>query len=587
MSILKISTPSWISQGQTPKQPVEQQRTIIPAQKYAQGLQLNQGNKTDSVPAMLRPGEEVITPETTQAMGGRDQLMDALNTKLRPRGLSLSGGQGPVQGGKPESQFTEGTAGGMRSAYRGGTIGISYRQGYAKGTQQPFQTSPSFIPGGVTMNSSTPGIQSMPPTDFSRKKLAGGTAGVPRMIDQVQSLITGGVSDRAKEEASEAVAPTKTTTAVASPVVLPKVPQVPQTPETTNATDTTASPGVTAAPISNQVKGIGFQVTPLTQSAYYKEPAMRLTETLQKQNAVANQQQAQNLAQQSVPATSAAAHTLTAEQQANQESNMVGAQAQIAESAANKIQSDLKNTMQMAYNTGNWETVNKILASTGQQPIDFTNLEKDRQAGNLTGVAQNLITMANSITGTDAGSITTKAALMQEGMGLISTSAKTVLGAQYNPESLSNAVTNIQSGNVTDPATQAFITHVAPTISSWVTDTVGGQTFTSLLEDNSNPAGLQLSQKAASGDEQAIATLSTLAVYAAARASGGLNDNSTATKRARALLVQYGVDIDFNTISNVENVNQEGVPGTSAQIGNMLAGGTNPSEAGQNYTTSA
>jgi hypothetical protein len=606
MSILKIATPGWVSQIQgNQQQDIPQQRTVIPRESFVQGLQHGHpGEQKDTVPAMLRPGEEVITPETKEAMGGRDEMMDALNSKLKQKGLSLTGGTGPVEGGNPENKFVHGTAGDMRLAYAQGTMGIGYRKGYARGTTEPFPTNPSFTPGAITVNSATPSIQSMPPTDLSRKKLAEGTMGgiAPRKeyatgttpivtgqaaIPAPQPAVTPVVNNTDRTRRNSRTEGIPDANAVASKGAVTAAPLATATQQAAAQpiaqTQAITQQPVDVAPISAGVKGIGFQVTPLTESAYYKEPARQATEALQKQNAVANQQQAQNLAQQGVPATSAAAHTLTAEQNAAQESTMGQTQATIANNAAQQIQSDLSNTMQLAYQSGDWNAVNKVLASTGQQPIDFTNLEQQRQSGNLTAAAQTFFNLANSITGTDAASVATKSALMQVGTGELTAGVKTILGSQFDATTLNNIPAQIAAGNVSDPATQVFVEHVAPAISSWVTDSINGQVFKQTF--SANPKGAALMTKAEAGDPNALAQVHEIATYAAAKASGGLNGSDATSASIRALLAEYGVDLDYNTIYNVDQTNQEGVPSSSAQIGNMLLGGANASEAGQTATT--
>jgi hypothetical protein len=205
---MKLSTPAWID---------EIQRTIIPRSQLTQvqrpgsmgaqspqmapgSMSSKQPDQRDTVPAMLREGEEVITPETKQAMGGREAMMEALNSKLAPKGLALKATRPPVTNTPFEQQMWQGTmdvqgyAGGTAAAAPAGagapstgtpaapSVGAPMsspltspfnaqirsgaasapddykrRTGYARGTQQMMQPQPTYYPGGIftQMNSNS------------------------------------------------------------------------------------------------------------------------------------------------------------------------------------------------------------------------------------------------------------------------------------------------------------------------------------------------------------------------------------------------------------------------------------------------
>jgi len=161
MPIRKFEQPSWVLQeiqNQQMNKPnqVQQQRTIIPASQLTgintpppqqsynprndqfmgdsqlKPMQLD-GQYQDSIPSILRGGEEIITPEIVNAMGGHQSFVDSINEKLAPQGIQLRGGK-PVEGGQPESQSLQGTLGEMNNQNVQPQGVSANRQGFASGT---------------------------------------------------------------------------------------------------------------------------------------------------------------------------------------------------------------------------------------------------------------------------------------------------------------------------------------------------------------------------------------------------------------------------------------------------------------------
>jgi hypothetical protein len=602
MAILKIDTPAWVRQ-EMEKQSIPQQRTILPQSYLTQGINSPQkpgafnprdaqrqlddkmSTRQDSIPAQLRQGEEVIPPEIIAKMGGRENFLSMMNEKLGPTGIQLHGGKGPVSGGQPEEDTLRGTIqqtqqgiGGMGSklGFSSGTTGIRFN--CAKGTPE-LSTGPTQYAGGILTNTRETPSGSI---QYPRQQQARGTVrtgydwGTIMKKDPSStspgsgSAAGGGWGSVFPKQASNFFnEPAPKTESKPAPVLDPIVAPPAKTQPTTQPTPT----GPTAAPISNDVKGIGFQVQDITQSPYYKSQAQTTNEALQKQGAVGEMQNAQNLAQQGVGQDTAAGRTAAAEQLAGTQSKIAAADTQLALGAQQMEQSDLRNAMNMAYQSGDWGSVNKILASTGQQPIDFSNLEQQRQAGNLTGAAQTLFNLANSITGTDAQSMATKKALATEATGLLSTSLKTTLGAQYNPQALTDAVSKVSAGDISDPATAIFVSHVASAPLDWIQYSPSGKMFTQTLENNQQ--GKDLLTKAQSGDLTAISTLAYISTLAASNAYGiNLSDEQV------ALLNQYGAYQDMSKLSAAERAYQEGPLDVGTTIGNMFSPGSaanNPS----------
>ena len=501
------------------QQGVQQQRTIIPASVHTQAQGINAPQRPmarpgvrdpqaaqrkldaqmsaheDSIPAILRQGEEVIPPEVIAKMGGRDAFLSTLNERLAPTGIRLHGGKGPVNGGQAEGDTLDGTIRPMddgamdqpasQPQMAQGPQGIRF--GMAKGGQVQLSTQPTAYTGGMLTNQREPQpskIQYNP-----RQKMATGTTATP---------------------VSTATRPAQT--------------------------------GPQAATVDSSTKGIGFTPTDVTQSSLYKTQAQSTDEAIQKQGAVTGMQAAQTQAQAGIPQSSAAARTANAQNTANTESNIAKANTQLAQTAQQEQQSNLQQTMQLAYQSGDWGAVNKALSAMGQSPIDFTNLEQQRQSGNLTAASQTLFNLANSITGTDAASTATKQALSTEATGLLSTGLTPTLGAQYNPEALTAAVSNISNGNISDPATATFVNHVASAPLTWIQSSQSGQLFAQSIEQNA--AGKQLLTQANAGDTNAIQQLAYISTLAASNDSGvQLNPDQI------AVLKQYGVYFDYSAVN--------------------------------------
>ena len=571
MAFLKMSTPFWVQDELDKRQQakeIPQQRTIMPQSQYMSPMGLrgpqrqaaqpeDYSNRTDHIPAILRTGEEVIPPEIVKAMGGRDAFIEHLNQRL-PKGLSMTGGKGPVKGGDAENSTIDGTikmmqpppgvpapamdqgqdqmmqdqmqpeqpqgmacggfahhqdrGGYSRGGYARGTTGLSFRSKMAKGTPQ-VSTEPAMYPGAMTLNNRDKPVGSLPgPTQ--RRGFAAGTT---------QPLV--------QHNAAEHTTPTQT----AQPTVQP------------------AGTTTTSTTTPNTTTGAGMTVTPFTQTTAYKLPAKAATETLQKQNAVQNATLNQNQAQAGVQPNSAQARTAAAEQTATQGSQMAATQSQIAQNAQAQIQQQLNQAMQLAYQSGDWGTVNKVLTQSGAPPVDFTNLENQRQAGNLGAMSQTLLTLSNSITGTDSASVATKAALAQEATGLISTQAKTLLGSQFDQGQMSTAIANIEAGQTTDPVTQAFVNHVATVPAQWATNTVAGSGFTNGLQNNAQ--GQQLLAQAEAGDPSAVQTLANLTTLAM---TNFYNQGTGLSSDNQNLLNQYGVYTDWSKVGSEDMAYQEG-----------------------------
>lgn len=565
MAIIRITTPDWVRQEMEKKQGIQQQRTVIPSSVFTQGLSgpqrpgapsaiskqrdLDQkmSSRQDAIPAILRQGEEVIPPEIVNKMGGRDEFLRTLNDKLSPTGISLHGGKGPVMGGQAEGDTLDGTirptdnagylhgADAMASGAPGfakGTCGLRF--GMARGGQAPASTSPTDYAGGIFTNT-----RETPPSSIQynpRQKQSMGTSRVG---------YASGTAVAAPQTTSQNVTKTNSFSAPAPAVAAPQT----STPNTTTNTVQSANSGPQAAAIAPAVQGLGFTPQDITQTSLYKTQAKAADEGIQKAGAVQGMQNAQNLAQQGVGQSTAAGKTSAAQQTSQTESQIASANTQIAQTAQQQQSANLQTQMQLAYQSGDWGAVNKSLSAMGQSPIDFTNLEQQRQSGNLNGAAQTLFNLANSITGTDAQSIATKSALSQEATGLLSTGLKTTLGAQYNPETLATAVSHVSAGNIADPATETFVTHVASAPLAWIQNSQNGQLFSQMIENND--AGKDLLNKANSGDENAISLLAQISTYAASNDS-----NVQLPDTAVALLKQYGVYINPSSVTAANNLDE-------------------------------
>ena len=576
MGFLKMTTPDWV-QTEIDKKQIPQQRTIMPQSTFMGGQptglrapqrpgqpDMDYSNRQDYIPATLRSGEEVIPPEIVKALGGRDAFIATLNERL-PHGLRMTGGRGPVQGGDAENASIDGTlklaqpspsvqgpplpqpgaqqqpqtqpgtpqtspqgqpegmaCGGtvMQKEYRGGyargTTGLSFRSHMAKGTPE-IGTEPSAYPGGITMNAREKPVGSIASPNM-RRGYADGTSTV-------------------------------------TPNSKPTIPTINAPPPVSTTAQKTTIPttSTTTSTVPNGTTGAGMTTLPFTQSQYYKGPAKAATEALQKTGAVQTAQLKQGEAQAGVDQNSAQGRTAAAELASSQGSQMASTQSQIAQNAQAQIQTQLNQAMQLAYQSGDWGSVNKILTSTGAPAIDFSNLENQRQAGNLGAMAQSLFNLSQSITGTDATSVATKAALAQEATGLIGTQAKTLLGSQFDSNQLSTAIANIQAGQTSDPVTQAFIDHVATVPAQWATNTIAGSGFTDSLENGS--AGATLLTQAENGDAGAVQTLAHLTTLAM---SNFYNQGAGLSASDKALLQQYGVYTDWSKVSAEDMAYQEG-----------------------------
>jgi hypothetical protein len=568
MSILRIETPAWVRQ-EMEKSQIPQQRTILPQSYFTQGINSPQkpgmfkpkdaqrqlddkmGQRQDAVPAMLRHGEEVIPPEVIAKMGGRENFLSAMNEKLGPTGIQLHGGKGPVTGGQPEEDALRGTVRpmdyqqqpqqGMDSMRAGapgfarGTAGIRFN--FAKGTPQ-VSTGMTQYPGGMLTNTreSPLGATEIDP----RQRHASGTTGINPVPNQTVA------TPQVKQNTAAAPTP-----AVAAPQ------------QSTISTTSTQAPvvnGPQAAAIKPSVQGIGFSPTDVTQTSLYKTQAKAADEAIQKTGAVGAMTNAQNLAQQGIGQDTSAGRTSVAQQQAGTESKIAATNTELAGSAQKQQAADLQTQMQLAYQSGDWGSVNKALAAMGQSPVDFTNLEQQRQAGNLSGAAQTLFNLANSITGTDAQSVATKSALSQEATGLLSTGLKTTLGAQYNPQALTDAVANVGKGDISDPATATFVNHIASAPLQWIQNSQTGKQFVQSLQNN--PQGKSLLALAGGDNPEAISLLAEISTYACSNAYGiPLNDDQI------NLLKQYGAYTDFTKMSAADKAFQEvGISGATTSV---------------------
>jgi len=574
MSILNISTPSWISQ---------QQRTIIPRSALMQrpgqmgspapmpmqgamsqpNMNTQAHDPRDKVPAMLRRGEEVITPEIKDAVGGREGMVEALNSKLKPKGLALKLNRPPVGEETTEQQMAQ------------GTMDV---QGYARGTAQ-LMPQPTYYPGGITTDLNTNNLnQNMP---YNQKRVqqqtfSQGTMGICYKGRKGYQVGTMGISRTAIPQSASvpgttaipltsSTAPTSSTfdwTANSTSFSLPGIPKPPapiplsnaiNTNPTTTATTAAATPATTtnttgAAPaVSNATQGIGFQVQPITSSAYFKTQEQSAREALQKQGGVAAMQSAENLAQQGIGQQSAASKTAAAEQAAGTQSNIAGMETQLAQTAQAQQQADVQNTINLAMQTGDWGSVNAALTSVGQQPINFTNLENARQQGNLMGVSNDMLSIAQQMsTSNIPGAGALAETLSQQAMTLRTQAYSTVAGVNYDPTTINQAASQLAQGSYASPEAQAITNVVYPVIESFANTDPAASRFYNGMEGT--VAGATLLQQAQAGNSNAVSqlgTLTTLAYYMV-YAPESLTASDIAT------LQQYGGYTDYTSTPSAE-----------------------------------
>jgi hypothetical protein len=107
----------------------------------------------------------------------------------------------------------------------------------------------------------------------------------------------------------------------------------------------------------------------------------------------------------------------------------------------------------------------------------------------------------------------------------------------------------VSAGNIADPATQTFVTHVASAPLAWIQNSQNGQLFSQMIENNA--AGKDLLNKANSGDENSISLLAQISTYAASNDS-----NVQLPDTAVALLKQYGVYINPSSVTAANNLDE-------------------------------
>jgi hypothetical protein len=622
MSILRIATPDWVNNVQ---------RTVIPSsalmpRQGAMGAQppqvpAGQGQSRDprdKVPAMLRRGEEVITPEVKEQLGGREGMMQAFNQKLALKGLQIKPTRPPVGDEQTEQQMNHGTMDvsgyargtamiqpqpsyypgglmtdlntnnlgqnmpyGQRSvlqqqqqrAFSGGTCGLSYkgpRQGYALGTttiQTPKQpgvgapANPTTNTGTVTPTVTTTTPSGTPTTgsrDLAAMQQAQNLAQASRLTStgvpapDVNPPESSGGSPTITSPVTQGTNPPATTTPTTNTGNMwSKIGQAAQNiiynqqnPVGTVASPiaTTTTPGTTPAPaLSPGTTGAGYTVQPLTQSAYFKQQEQAAREALQQQGGVAAMQQAQNLAQQGVGQNTAAGRTAAAEQAAGTSSNIAGMETQLAQTAQAQAQSDLRNNIQLAMQTGDWAGVNSALTASGQQPINFTNLENARIQGNLMGVSNDMMTLATQMASSNIPGAGDLAKVLSDQATTLRVQAyNTVASTSFDPSAITTASQNLASGNFASPQAAAIVNVVYPVIEGFANTDPAAATFFQDLTTTAN--GSALLNGVSARNPQAVSELGKLTTLAFNMRYGTLTDADIAT------LKQYGAYRDYSAL---------------------------------------
>jgi hypothetical protein len=345
MAIIDVRIPEWVQIG---KKQVKQQVTIIPRSSY-----INAGpGPTDTVPAALTPGEQVVPREAVQAAGGPQGVQQAINEKIAPRGIML--------GGQPKAVGEDMPPQGQQAGYS--TRGIC---GYSSVT----------IPDGPVL-----------PTTNEWKMLL-----LPKeKLSTVSKPATGIFA-----------APTGISAAPTSTQSAPAVPQIQQqsAPQPTPATppSTNLTPAQTAPAVRGIVQPNANYAQQQLQNPFYSSIRQDAMEAMQKQRAAQNIVQNQQLAEAGISPTSTIGRVGAAEQGVAAEQAAGQAVQGINTQAMQNIRQDAVNSANAKIAAGDYAGANQDLANIGQPTIDFSKVEDAKRSENIFATAKGLEEIAQSL----------------------------------------------------------------------------------------------------------------------------------------------------------------------------------------------
>ena len=489
MAIIDVRIPEWVQIG---KKQVKQQVTIIPRSSY-----INAGpGPTDTVPAALTPGEQVVPREAVQAAGGPQGVQQAINEKIAPRGIML--------GGQPKAVGEDMPPQGQQAGYS--TRGIC---GYSSVT----------IPGGPVLPTTKPatGIFAAPTGIFA----------APTGISAAPTGIS--------------AAPTSTQSAPAVPQIQQQsAPQpTPATPPSTNLT-----PAQTAPAVRGIVQPNANYAQQQLQNPFYSSIRQDAMEAMQKQRAAQNIVQNQQLAEAGISPTSTIGRVGAAEQGVAAEQAAGQAVQGINTQAMQNIRQDAVNSANAKIAAGDYAGANQDLANIGQPTIDFSKLEDAKRSENLIGMANGLTEIAKNM---DPNDPHTKTLLAEAGKYQLQ-AYKLIGGTDFDMTALNKAFDDISSGNETSPEATALYGHVLPTVLNYFTQDTKGQ---AALDDiKASPTASKVVTDAMNGDEAAATEFGRIA---RAQFNLGAGGSEALDPADEAILKKYGL---YRTTSDMTTGNK-------------------------------
>jgi hypothetical protein len=513
MAIIDVRIPEWVQIG---KKQVKQQVTIIPRSSY-----INAGpGPTDTVPAALTPGEQVVPREAVQAAGGPQGVQQAINEKIAPRGIML--------GGQPKAVGEDMPPQGQQAGYstRGicGYSSVTIPGGPVLPTTNEPQKEPSIaIPGGPTMP---------------------GNPIIPRTIKMTAPTL----STVSKPATGIFAAPTGISAAPTSTQSAPAVPQIQQqsAPQPTPATppSTNLTPAQTAPAVRGIVQPNANYAQQQLQNPFYSSIRQDAMEAMQKQRAAQNIVQNQQLAEAGISPTSTIGRVGAAEQGVAAEQAAGQAVQGINTQAMQNIRQDAVNSANAKIAAGDYAGANQDLANIGQPTIDFSKVEDAKRSENLIGMANRLTEIAKNM---DPNDPHTKTLLAEAGKYQLQ-AYKLIGGTDFDMTALNKAFDDISSGNETSPEATALYGHVLPTVLNYFTQDTKGQ---AALDDiKASPTASKVVTDAMNGDEAAATEFGRIA---RAQFNLGAGGSEALDPADEAILKKYGL---YRTTSDMTTGNK-------------------------------
>lgn len=507
-----MAIPEWVQFG---KKQVKQQMTVIP-----RSTMVNQGpGPTDTVPAMLTPGEQVIPREMVQAAGGPQGVQQAINERTAPRGISMGGqpkavGEDAAPQDQPAGYSSCGVRGYSTDWWKVGRTVLNPASLLIPSPKKikGINTSTVFNPANPSPSVTSPSNNS-PETDIG--VIGGGPTGESlTTIPSNGNGVLNSIIPSAKTTSDDGVSVRTTSTdkpSTVAPTVKPgiNIPGISQIkPTVTNPTTAQSSNQVPAYQPTAGTKGIvdpnKNYVQQQLENPFYAGLRQDAMEAMQKQQAAQGIVQNQRMAEAGIDSGSTIGRVGAAELAVGAEQAAGQAVSELNKDAMANIRSDAKAAATAAITAGDYEKANQLLADTGNPTIDFSKVDAAKRSENNLEAAKGLEELAKSL---DPNDPMVQTLLGQSGK--LRVQAYSLVGnTDFDPEAVLKGLDDLGKGVTDSPEATALYTHVLEPIKTYFTEDSQGQSDMELIKasttaDADGMTASDIVKKAMEGDEAA------------------------------------------------------------------------------------